>query len=62
MALPSITGGSNAQRDILTQTLIDAAIKSGNRGLASNLISERSVSKPDSPLTRRFIANIELIH
>jgi tetratricopeptide (TPR) repeat protein len=47
-------GGSNAQRDILTQTLIEAAIRDGQTGLASNLINERSVHKPFSPLTRRF--------
>jgi tetratricopeptide (TPR) repeat protein len=47
-------GGSNAQRDILTQTLIEAAIRDGQTGLASNLINERSVQKPFSPLTRRF--------
>lgn len=47
-------GGSNAQRDILTQTLIEAAIRDGQSGLASNLLSERAVHKPFSPLTRRF--------
>lgn len=47
-------GGSNAQRDILTQTLIAAAIRDGQSGLASNLLSERAVHKPFSPLTRRF--------
>ncbi len=52
-------GGSNAQRDILTQTLIEAAIRDGQLGLASNLMSERSVHKPCSPLTRRFNKKIE---
>ena len=47
-------GGSHAQRDILTQTLIEAAIRSGQTGLASNLLSERCVHKPFSPLTKRF--------
>ena len=47
-------GGSNAQRDILTQTLIEAAIRGGHQGLATNLLSEREVHKPFSPLTRRF--------
>ena len=47
-------GGSNAQRDILTQTLIEAAIRGGREGLATNLLSEREVHKPFSPLTRRF--------
>ena len=47
-------GGSNAQRDILSQTLIEAAIRSGNSHLASNLVNERSVHRPFSPVTRRF--------
>jgi tetratricopeptide (TPR) repeat protein len=47
-------GGSNAQRDILNQTLIEAARRSGQAGLARNLVNERSVHKPFSPLTRRF--------
>jgi hypothetical protein len=51
-------GGSNAQRDILTQTMIDAAIRSGQGGLAKNLLSEREVHKPFSPLTQRFKARL----
>jgi tetratricopeptide (TPR) repeat protein len=51
-------GGSNAQRDILSQTLIESAIRDGQSGLASNLVNERSVQKPFSPLTRRFTAKI----
>jgi hypothetical protein len=51
-------GGSNAQRDILSQTLIESAIRDGQSGLASNLMNERSVQKPFSPLTRRFTAKI----
>jgi hypothetical protein len=47
-------GGSNAQRDILSQTLIEAAIRGGQAGLASNLVNERAEHKPHSPLTRRF--------
>ncbi len=47
-------GGSNAQRDILTQTLLVAALRSGRSGLASNLLHERAVHKPASPLTRRW--------
>jgi hypothetical protein len=51
-------GGSNAQRDILSQTLIEAAIRGGQQGLATNLLNERSVHKPFSPLTQRFKAKI----
>ncbi len=51
-------GGSHAQRDILTQTLIEAAIRDGQAGLATNLVGERLVHKPHSPLIRRFAARI----
>ncbi|MEM9530092.1 MAG: tetratricopeptide repeat protein [Pseudomonadota bacterium] len=47
-------GGSNAQRDILNQTLIEAAIRSGQAGLAANLVNERAEHKPLSRLTARF--------
>ncbi|MEM7562249.1 MAG: tetratricopeptide repeat protein [Pseudomonadota bacterium] len=53
-SIASRFGGSNAQRDVLTQTLIEAAIRDGQTGLASNLLSERSLQKPYSPLTQRF--------
>ena len=55
-------GGSNAQRDILTQTLIEAAIRDGQNGLASNLLNERAVHKPFSPLTARFRSKIKIAH
>jgi hypothetical protein len=51
-------GGSNAQRDILSQTLIESALRGGQTGLAANLVNERAVHKPFSPLTRRFRARI----
>ena len=51
-------GGSHAQRDILTQTLIEAAIRAGQKGLATNLIGERLVHKPNSPIVRRFASRI----
>ena len=52
-------GGSNAQRDILNQTLIEAAIRDGQYGLADNLLSERSIHKPFSPLTRRYKGKLD---
>ncbi len=51
-------GGSHAQRDILTQTLIEAAIRDGQAGLATNLVGERLVHKPASPILRRFASRI----
>ena len=51
-------GGSNAQRDILSQTLIESAIRDGQIGLATNLMNERAVHKPSSPLTKRYTRKI----
>ncbi len=51
-------GGSNAQRDILSQTLIEAAIRAGENGLAGNLVNERTVHRPFSPMTRRFAERV----
>lgn len=47
----NMMGGSHAQRDILTQTLLESAIRGGHYGLASNLVNERMQYKADSPLT-----------
>jgi tetratricopeptide (TPR) repeat protein len=39
-------GGSHAQRDVLTLTLIEAAIRSGQHRLAQHYIAERTVLRP----------------
>lgn len=44
-------GGSNAQRDILTQTLIESALRANQVNLAQSLVSERDLYKATSPLT-----------
>jgi hypothetical protein len=44
-------GGSHAQRDILTLTLMDAAARSGNRALARHILNERRPAKSSTPLT-----------
>ena len=49
-------GGSHAQRDLLDLTLIEAAVRSGNRPLAAALAAERAALRPASPLAQRFIA------
>jgi tetratricopeptide (TPR) repeat protein len=41
-------GGSHAQRDVLTLTLIEAAIRGGQPALARHYIAERLVQKPAS--------------
>ena len=51
-------GGSHAQRDILSQTLLDAAIRDGQLALASNLLSERKCNKPMTPLSKLYEARI----
>lgn len=48
-------GGSHAQRDILGLTLVEAAIRSGQRGLAVALASERLGAKPGSPTNVTFL-------
>jgi hypothetical protein len=49
-------GGSHAQRDLLDLTLIEAALRSGDRPLAAALAAERAAMRPASPLARRFLA------
>ncbi|MEJ1159792.1 tetratricopeptide repeat protein [Prosthecomicrobium sp. N25] len=45
-------GGSHAQRDVLDQTLVEAAIRSGRSDLAAALAAERLAARPESPLAR----------
>jgi hypothetical protein len=47
-------GGSHAQRDLITLTLIDAAASAGRTGLARHYLNERLVMKPASPLGPRL--------
>jgi hypothetical protein len=49
-------GGSHAQRDVLTLTLIEAAIRSGQSALARHYIAERTVHKPASGWGWRLLA------
>jgi hypothetical protein len=49
-------GGSHAQRDVLTLTLIQAAIRSGQLSLARHYIAERTVHKPQSGWGWRLLA------
>jgi hypothetical protein len=44
-------GGSHAQRDLVTLTLIEAAIRSGQGALARGLTAERLDLKPKSPFS-----------
>jgi len=48
-------GGSHAQRDLLDLTLIEGALRGGDRSLAAALAAERAMLRPRSPLARRFV-------
>jgi len=47
-------GGSHAQRDLIYQSLVEAALRARRTALAEHLINERRLRKPHTPLTRRF--------
>ncbi len=47
-------GGSHAQRDLVTLTLIEAALRDGQKALARHYIAERTVHKPGSAWGRRL--------
>ena len=49
-------GGSHAQRDVVSQTLLHAAFEAGRKGLGLNLANERVERKPGSPLAWRLMA------
>jgi hypothetical protein len=51
-------GGSHAQRDVVDQTLLDAALRGGQHHLARHLLNERMVSKARSPLTAHWAARV----
>lgn len=48
-------GGSHAQRDVIDLTLIEAALRSGQKALAAALAAERLSARPDSPLAAFFV-------
>jgi len=51
-------GGSHAQRDLITLTLIDAARRGGERRLARHFLNERLSAKPESGLGWRLLAKL----
>ncbi|MTH61588.1 tetratricopeptide repeat protein [Paracoccus litorisediminis] len=54
-------GGSDAQRDVLDLTLIEAAIRSGNGALARGLATERAAMRHESPLTQLFLRRAQAV-
>jgi len=51
-------GGSHAQRDLIDQTLIAAAARSGDRRVGRALLNERRAMKPATPLTQHWTARV----
>ena len=49
-------GGSHAQRDVLSWTLCEAAIRASELRLAEAMVAERLVAKPHSPLAQGWAA------
>ena len=47
-------GGSHAQRDIFSWTLVEAALRAGDRAVAEGLIAERLSVKPESRINLAF--------
>jgi tetratricopeptide (TPR) repeat protein len=54
-------GGSMAQRDILNLTLLAAYMRLGDKGNAKALIAERTLAKPESPLTELFDRRVDAV-
>ena len=53
-------GGSHAQRDLIDQTLLAAAVQGRQRDLGQALINERVMAKPITPLTRHWMDALKL--
>ena len=51
-------GGSHAQRDLIDQTLLAAAARGSRQGLGRALINERRMSKPMTPLSQHWQAQL----
>ena len=49
-----IVGGSNAQRDVVIRTLLEAALRAGDKALARSLAEERVAQKPRCPFSQEL--------
>jgi len=54
-------GGSYAQRDVVTWTLTEAALRAGKRDIALALAHERLGARPRSAPNRRFLRQAEAL-
>lgn len=52
-------GGSHAQRDVVELTLLEAALRGGERELARRLAATRREAKPQSPLAALFASRAD---
>ena len=57
-AIAARAGGSHAQRDLIAQTLLAAAERSGQHRLARSLLNERLALKPNSRLNRDWMRRV----
>lgn len=55
-------GGSHAQRDLIDQTLLAACAHGTRRGLGRALLNERRLSKPMTPLSQHWQAQVQALH
>jgi hypothetical protein len=55
-----LAGGSNAQRDVISLTALEAALRARHWGLARLMADERVAAKPESPLARSLQARAGL--
>ena len=51
-------GGSHAQRDLIDQTLLAAAVAGSRHAVGRALLNERTMAKPLTPLTRHWIEKL----
>jgi hypothetical protein len=54
-------GGSNAQRDVVSLTLLEAALRGGEASLARALAGERLLARPESPLAQGLVERARLL-
>lgn len=54
--IANVFGGSHAQRDVLSITLVEAALRAGRKSIARHYLAERTVSRPTSALGWRLHA------
>jgi hypothetical protein len=53
-AAAQAVGDSHAQRDLIDQTLLAAAVQASNSSIGRALLNERRLAKPETPLTRHW--------